>query len=169
MKWKTHWIDDFVNGSWGRLCDTHGFPPQNTFPVVLITNELAIQSVAPGLPSVYVDAQCDEGSHLFPATDLSLTRPLEPKAALTLTSNSCKDASCDQREGDRKQEKRREEKCLPTPHSPANRPHTHTHTHTKQSGRYTIKALREKCPSQKWWADTLNLTVDYMGKDRLCF
>lgn len=31
-------------------------PPENTFPTALITNKLAIQSVALGLLSVYVDA-----------------------------------------------------------------------------------------------------------------
>lgn len=59
VKWKTHWIDDFVNESWGRLCETNMPPtptPQNTSPIALITNKLAIQSVALGLPSVYVDA-----------------------------------------------------------------------------------------------------------------
>lgn len=60
--------------------------PTNQFTVILITAELEIQPVALGLLSVYVDAQCDEGSHLFPVTDLSLTWPLEPKATLILTS-----------------------------------------------------------------------------------
>lgn len=87
-------------------------PPSKSSPVVLITNELAIQSVALGLPSVYVDAQCDEGSHLFPVTDLSLTRPLEPKAVLILASNSRKDVCCDQRGMDRKKEKKRRGKIF---------------------------------------------------------
>lgn len=57
-------------------------PPENTRSVLLIANKLAIQSMDPVLRSAYVDAQCDEGTHLSPVTDLSVIRPLEQKEML---------------------------------------------------------------------------------------
>lgn len=42
----------------------------------------------PGAASVYVDVQCDERSHLFPVTELSVTRPLQQTVALILTADS---------------------------------------------------------------------------------
>lgn len=56
--------------------------PQSTFGVTLITNKLAIQSVAVGLLTVRVDAWRDEGSHSFLVTNLSPPQPSEPEATL---------------------------------------------------------------------------------------
>lgn len=75
--------------------------PSKHIPVALISSELAIQSVALGLRTVYVDAQCDEGTHLFPVTDLSLSRPLELTATVILSSNSREDVCSGQSEKDR--------------------------------------------------------------------
>lgn len=129
-------------------------PPQNTLPVVLITNELAIQSVALGLSSVYVDAQCDEGSHLFPVTDLSLIRPLEPKAALILTSAAAKTLAVTGEGRDGKKETRREEKYFLTK-APFSQSLTHTHTSNKAdvipsklSGRNALHKSGELAVSQ---------------------
>lgn len=124
-------------------------PPQNTLPVVLITNELAIQSVALGLPSVYVDAQCDEGSHLFPVTDLSLIRPLEPKAALILTSAAAKTLAVTGEGRDGKKETRPEEKYFLT-NAPFSQSLTDTHTHTRQTKQTLYhQSFREGMPFTK--------------------
>lgn len=68
------------------------------------------------------------------------------------------DISCDQRV-------REEGENISEPHTL----HPMICTHIKQSQRYSIKAYVGKCPSQKWWAGTLSLTVDYTVEDSSLF
>lgn len=106
-----------------------------------------------------MDARCDEGSHLSPVTDLSVIRPLEPEAMLILTLNSRYKPWLK-----RKGEKEEEEMC------PNSAPFIQSSARTSNKADVIpSKLFGGKCPSQKWRAGTLGLTVDYRVKDSSLF
>lgn len=143
----------------GGLCRFPNSPPPpnaarppNTCPVALITRELAIQSVAWLLLNVYVDARCDEGSHLSPVS--------RGRHSLTITAQGSVDFSLKhwklaatvegRAEGGGKRRWRGgfSEASIAT---------------SNKAGVNAPKLSGGKCPSQKWSASVLNSHIRLCG------
>lgn len=124
----------------------HAARPPNTCPVALITRELAIQSAAWLLLNVYVDARCDEGSHLSPVSRGRHSLTITAQGSVDFSLKHWKLAATVERRGEGGSKRGGggggvSEASIAT---------------SNKAGVNASKLLGGKCPSQKWCDAVLN-------------